>query len=84
LDNGLAHTAFLEKWVNGLEEYKKSLGPFTMEFAAETCGLSLETLKQVAQMIVEAKASVFFGPMGVTQHSMGSDTSDRHIRTCCW
>ena len=41
LDNGLAHTAFLEKWVNGLEEYKKSLGPFTMEFAAETCGLSL-------------------------------------------
>src|SRR5256885_3964571 len=55
LDNGLAHTAFLEKWVNGLEEYKKSLGPFTMEFAVETCGLPLETLKQVAKMIVPAE-----------------------------
>src|SRR5437588_9467706 len=55
LDNGLAHTSFLDKWVNGLEEYKKSLGPFTMEFAAETCGLSLEILKQVAQMIVAAE-----------------------------
>src|SRR5262249_16963831 len=44
LDNGLANTSFLEKWVSGLEEYKKSLESFTMEFAAETCGLSLETL----------------------------------------
>src|SRR6266550_2192158 len=75
LDNGLAHTSFLEKWVNGLEEYKKSLGPFTMEFAAETCGLSLETLKQVAKMIVEAEGVCVLWAMGVTQHSMGSDTS---------
>src|SRR5213079_433197 len=75
LDNGLAHTAFLEKWVNGLEEYKKSLGPLTMEFAAETCGLSLETLMQVAQMIVEAEGVCVLWAMGVTQHSMGSDTS---------
>src|SRR5467141_186650 len=75
LDNGLAHTAFLEKWVNGLEEYKKSLAPFTMEFAVQTCGLSLETLKQVAQMIVEAEGVCVLWAMGVTQHSMGSDTS---------
>src|SRR6266702_3398599 len=75
LDNGLANTSFLEKWVNGLEEYKKSLEPFTMEFAAETCGLSLETLKQVAQMITEAAGVCVLWAMGVTQHSMGSDTS---------
>src|SRR6266550_1077125 len=75
LDNGLAKTSFLEKWVNGLEDYKKSLGPFTMEFAAETCGLSLETLKQVAKMIVEAEGVCVLWAMGVTQHSMGSDTS---------
>src|SRR5438477_9022294 len=42
LDNGLARTAFLEQWVNGLQEYKKSLEPFTMEFAAETCSLPIE------------------------------------------
>src|SRR5207302_1161446 len=55
LDNGLANTSFLEKWVNRLEEYKKSLAPFTMEFAAATCGLPIETLKRVAQMITEAE-----------------------------
>ena len=42
LDNGLEKTEFLAKWVNGLEEYKKSLEPFTMEFAAKTCGLTVE------------------------------------------
>src|SRR6266581_1489385 len=75
LDNGLANTSFLEKWVNGLEEYKKSLEPFTMEFAADTCGLSLETLKKVADMVVEAEGVCVLWAMGVTQHSMGSDTS---------
>jgi len=75
LDNGMADTKFLDQWVNGLDEYKKSLAPFTMEFAARTCGLSDDTLKKVAQMIVEADGVSILWAMGVTQHSMGSDTS---------
>lgn len=75
LENGMAHTQFLNKWVNGLAEYKKSLAPFTMEFAARTCGLSEDTLKKVADMIVEADGVCILWAMGVTQHSMGSDTS---------
>ncbi len=46
-----------------------------MEFAAETCSLPIETLKQVAQMITEAEAVCVLWAMGVTQHSMSSDTS---------
>ena len=75
LDNRLAKTAFLEEWVNGLEEYKRSLAPFTMEFAAERCGLPIETLKKVAHMIAEAESVCILWAMGVTQHTMGSDTS---------
>ena len=75
LDNGMADTTFLNQWVNGLEEYKKSLAPFTMEFAARTCGLSEDTLKDVAHMIAEASGVCILWAMGVTQHSMGSDTS---------
>jgi formate dehydrogenase major subunit len=75
LDNGMADTKFLDQWVNGLDEYKKSLAPFTMEFAARTCGLSEDTLKKVAHMIVEADGVCILWAMGVTQHSMGSDTS---------
>src|SRR5216683_2158769 len=75
LDNGLAHTAFLDHWVNNLEEYRNSLEPFTLEYASRTCNLPLETLKQVAQMIADAERVCILWAMGVTQHSNGSDTS---------
>jgi len=75
LDHGLANKAFLEQWVNGLETYRKSLEPFTMQFASATCGIALETLTQVAQMIAQAERVCMLWAMGVTQHTMGSDTS---------
>jgi formate dehydrogenase major subunit len=75
LDNGMADTAFLNQWVNGLEEYKRSFAPFTMEFASRTCGLSEDILKDAARMIAEANGVCVLWAMGVTQHSMGSDTS---------
>src|SRR6201998_488050 len=75
LENGLAKKDFLLKWVNGLDEYIKSLVPFTLEMAAERCGIPIETLKQVAHMIVDAKSVCVLWAMGVTQHSMGSNTS---------
>jgi formate dehydrogenase major subunit len=75
LDEGLAKTAFLDQWVNGLDEYRRSLEPFTLERAEQTCGLSGETLKRVARMIAEADRVCILWAMGVTQHTMGSDTS---------
>jgi formate dehydrogenase major subunit len=75
LDNGLAHTKFLDQWVNGLDEYRKSLDPFTMEAASRICGVPEQTLTTVAHMISEAKRMCILWAMGVTQHSQGSDTS---------
>src|SRR3984957_469914 len=75
LENNLANTEFLAQWVNGLDEYKKSLAPFTLEFASRTCGLPEETLKKVARMIAEASSVCALWAMGVTQQSQGSDTS---------
>jgi formate dehydrogenase major subunit len=75
LDHGLAHTEFLGQWTHGLEEYRKSLEPFTLEFASKTCGISIDTLKQVAGMIAQAERVCILWAMGVTQHSNGSDTS---------
>jgi formate dehydrogenase major subunit len=75
LDNGLEKKEFLTKWVNGLQEYRKSIEPFTMEFAAKTCGLTVDLLKQVAHMIAEADGVCILWAMGITQHSMGSDSS---------
>jgi formate dehydrogenase major subunit len=74
-DNGLAKTEFLEKHVNGVEEYRKSLEPFTMEYAANICNLPVETLIAVAKEIAAAETMCILWAMGVTQHVDGSDTS---------
>jgi formate dehydrogenase major subunit len=75
IDSGLAKTDFIDKWVSGFENYRQSLEPFTLEFAAERCGLSIETLKKVAHMIAEAERVCILWAMGITQHSQGSDSS---------
>ena len=75
IDNGLAKTEFIDRWVNGFDDYRASLEPFTLEFAAKRCGLALETLQEVAHMIAAAERVCILWAMGVTQHSQGSDTS---------
>jgi formate dehydrogenase major subunit len=75
LDQGLEKREFLHQWVHGLEAYRQSLEPFTLEFAAERCGLSVETLKTVAHLIAAEERVCILWAMGVTQHSQGSDTS---------
>src|SRR5882672_1223106 len=75
IDNGLAKTDFIDQWVNGFDDYRKSLEPFTLEFASERCGLPVDTLKKVAHMIADAERVCILWAMGVTQQSQGSDTS---------
>ncbi len=75
LDSGLAANAFLARWVNNLDEYRKSLEPFTLEFASEVCGLPIDVLKRVAHMVAAAERVCILWAMGVTQHTNGSDTS---------
>jgi formate dehydrogenase major subunit len=75
LDNGLAATEFLDQWVNNLDAYRKSLEPFTIEFASNVCNIPIETLREVADMIARAERVAILWAMGVTQHSNGSDTS---------
>jgi len=75
IDQGWEAREFLEQRVNGLDEYKKSLEKYTLDFAEETCGISRESLEKVATMIHESKKVCILWAMGVTQHQMGSDTS---------
>ncbi|NNF59318.1 MAG: formate dehydrogenase subunit alpha, partial [Rhodothermaceae bacterium] len=75
LDQGWEDKAFLAGKVNHLSVYRESLERFTLEFAADRTGIPAETLKDVARRITEAETVCGLWAMGVTQHSMGSDTS---------
>jgi formate dehydrogenase major subunit len=75
IDEGLANKTFLEKWVNGFDKYRASLEAFTLEAAEHICSLPRDTIIKVARMIAEADGVCILWAMGVTQHTMASDTS---------
>lgn len=75
LDSGWADETFLSEHVNGLDDYRASLSTFTLEYAEERTGIPAATLVDVARRVAESDSVVGLWAMGVTQHSMGSDTS---------
>lgn len=75
IDQGWEDKKFIEERVNDYEDFKKSLEPYTLDFAVEKTGLSKETIIKVAETVYNAGKVVILWAMGVTQHKMGSDTS---------
>lgn len=74
-DHQLADDAFLAQQVNGVEEYRRSLAPFTLDYAAQMTGIAQADLVAAAEMIGRAKSVCILWAMGITQHSHGADTS---------
>jgi len=74
-DHGYADEAFLAQRVNQVDAYRASLAPFTLEFASEITGLSVEELTSAAEMIGQAGSVCLLWAMGITQHSHGADAS---------
>jgi formate dehydrogenase major subunit len=75
IDSELANMEFVNTWVNHFDEYKKSLEPFTLEYAEKVTGVPASTLTTVAHEIAAADGVCILFAMGVTQHCGGSDTS---------
>ncbi|WP_051978920.1 formate dehydrogenase subunit alpha [Edaphobacter aggregans] len=74
-DHGHAKLDFIKQWVNNEAEYRKSLEPFTMEYASRVCEVPLETLERIVHEIAAADTMCILWAMGVTQHIRASDTS---------
>ena len=74
-DQGLADEAFLKDRVNGVEDYRKSLEPFTLDFAEQLTGIPRQRLIDAGELIGRAGSVCLLWAMGITQHSHGSDSS---------
>jgi formate dehydrogenase major subunit len=75
IENGWENDQFIRSRVNGFEEFKHSLSPFTLEYAESITGIPREQMIRVAELIHQSKRVVILWAMGVTQHQAGSDTS---------
>ncbi|WP_150304077.1 formate dehydrogenase subunit alpha [Pseudomonas saliphila] len=74
-EHGYADQDFLDNKVNQVEEYRRSLEPFTLQYAAQITDIPEEQLIAAAEMIGQAKSVCLLWAMGITQHSHGADTS---------
>jgi predicted molibdopterin-dependent oxidoreductase YjgC len=73
VDAGLADKAFIESRCEGFEEFLKNLQQYTVEYAAEYCGVSADDIRAAAHLYAEGKPSGIFYTLGITEHACGTD-----------
>jgi formate dehydrogenase major subunit len=79
LDNGWYDEEFIEERTKGFEHLKETLEDFDMEEAAETCGVPLEDIQEVAEIYAEADNAAIFTGMGMSQHRCGVDNVQNEV-----
>ncbi|MDG1580525.1 molybdopterin oxidoreductase family protein [Pseudomonas sp. GOM6] len=58
--------------VNGLEQVKQAIAPFTAESMAARCGVAAVEIRQLARDFAGAESAVCYGRMGVSTQAYGS------------
>ena len=66
---------FIKSRVNHFEELKKKVEPFSPENVSHSCGIDVNTIKEVAREYATSKGSMILWGMGVSQHVHGTDNA---------
>ena len=75
IDEGLVDEAFIADRTSGFEEIKKSVADCTPGRMAPVCGIAADSIREVARLYAQSRASMIFWGMGVSQHSHGTDNA---------
>ncbi len=62
---------FIAKKTAGFEALAEELKRYDLNFLSEQCGISVESLKEAAQMIASKKRMIICWGMGITQQHNG-------------
>ncbi|MDP3858440.1 MAG: molybdopterin oxidoreductase family protein [Stagnimonas sp.] len=62
----------LAEWLDGLDEVRAAVAPFTPERAAPQTGIAAEDIRRLAREFAAAEAAVCYGRMGVSVQAFGS------------
>jgi formate dehydrogenase major subunit len=89
--NAMMHTIVHERLVNedfinsrtiGYDELKKNVAGYSPEAMAPICGISAETIREVARLFATSKGSMILWGMGISQHVHGTDNARCLIALC--
>jgi len=73
IEEGLADETFIAERTEGFESLKGLVADYDLEQAAETTGLSVDDIREIAIAYGSAKAASIVYAMGVTQHTSGTE-----------
>jgi anaerobic selenocysteine-containing dehydrogenase len=75
LTEGLADLGAAEVHVNGLDEVRRGLEPFTAEAVAAATGIDPDTTRRLARELAQAPTAAVYGRMGTTTTRFGTVAS---------
>ncbi|MBK8974894.1 MAG: formate dehydrogenase subunit alpha [Planctomycetes bacterium] len=73
IDEGLADRNFIESRCEDYEAFAENLKGYTVEAAAECCGVDAELIRAAARMYAEGEPSAIYYTLGITEHACGTD-----------
>ncbi len=79
---GLVNENFIKSRTIGYEELRKNVEKYSPEAMAPICGISAQTIKEVARCYARSKASMILWGMGISQHVHGTDNARCLIALC--
>ena len=71
IDEGLEDKEYIEERVEGFEELKAHLQPFTLEYAEEISGVPAELIRECAIEYAKAESAGIYYTLGITEHICG-------------
>lgn len=75
IKENMTNDDYIARYTEGFEELKDNLKDFTPEKAEPICGITADTIKEVARLYANAKTAIIFWGMGISQHVHGTDNS---------
>jgi len=75
VEEGLVAEAFIRDRTSGYEALRENLSNFSPERMAPICGISAETIREVARLYATSRGSMILWGMGISQHVHGTDNA---------
>jgi len=75
IEENLVAEDFVKDRTQGYDELKKNVEGFSPEAMAPLCGVSAQTIREIARLYATSRASMILWGMGISQHIHGTDNA---------
>jgi formate dehydrogenase major subunit len=75
VEEGLVAQSFVSDRTSGYEELKRNIASYSPEAMSPVCGLPAQTIREVARLYAQSRASMILWGMGISQHIHGTDNA---------